>query len=450
MEFDLKPTNRSLLRRLNLGLLFLSVLNLSVAFQSVARAEEMISDSPESASLIAAPGEPSLEFCSEWNPEFSYRGYRCCSTQVSRTYASTKRARRFVKNACAPDRIKWSFCDEMTPDQKNYIEDVKSGRIKDILEHIDLSMGRKGNQSFCSAGNGFLAFGRPLLPTSENRLEFRNLPRCANFGTDPLIGMMEWTGREVKREYFEKEFSDIRLVIGDLSAPRGGCMAGRRGRRAHKSHTGGQDIDLAFFNPRLGHHPEERFTRTFYVASNWWFLKKIFSNPYACVKAVFVDKKHLAKLGRYAKEDPEWEKLKPFIRHVKGHRDHFHIRVGDGPGVPGCKMDPNLEEDEDFADFSENPTLDAEKDDEKEDETSEEGALPTSEGGLNGALKTPLEGAFPVLASPAGKGTDQVLLAKTRLDKTMDHKQEPMVSMQYEEKTKKRHRRPASRKKSRK
>ncbi len=445
MEFDFKSISRSTLRRLKSGLLLfiLSVLS------SSARADEMLPDSPESESLMAAPGEPSLDFCSEWNPEFAYRGYRCCSNEVSRSYASTRRARRFVKNACAPDRIKWTFCDEMTHDQKNYIEDVKSGRIKDILGHIDLSMGRKGNQSFCSASNGFLAYGRPLLPTDDNRLEFRNLPRCANFGTDPLIGMMEWTGREVKREYFEKEFSDIRLVIGDLSAPRGGCIAGRRGRRAHKSHTGGQDIDLAHFNPRLGHQPEERFTRTFYVASNWWFLKKIFSNPYACVKVVFLDKKNIAKLNRYAKDDPEWEKLKPFVRHVKGHRDHFHIRVGDGPGVPGCKVDPNLEEDEDIADFSENPTLDGEKENEKEDETSEEGALPSSEAGPHGALKSPLDGAFPSLASAAGAGSDQVLLAKTRLDKRMDHKQEPMISMQYEEKTKKRHRRPASSKKRR-
>jgi murein endopeptidase len=447
VEFDFKSTSRSTLRRLKSGLFILIVINLGANFTHSALAEEMIPDSPESAPLMAAPGEPSLDFCSEWNPEFAYRGYRCCSTQVSRTYASTKRARRFVKNSCAPDRIKWTFCDEMTPNQKDYIEDVKSGRIKDVLENIDLSMGRKGNQSFCSTGNGFLVYGRPLLPTEDNRLEFRNLPRCANFGTDPLIGMMEWAGREVKREYFEKEFSDIRLVIGDLSAPRGGCIAGRRGRRAHKSHTGGQDIDLAYFNPRLGHHPEERFTRTFYVASNWWFLKKVFANPYACVKVIFVDKKNIAKLARYAKDDPEWEKLKPFIRHVRGHRDHFHIRVGEGPGVPGCRVDPNLEEDEDIADFSEVPTLESEKDSEKDDETSEEGALPSSEGAQHGASKAPLDGAFAVLASAPGAGTDQVLLAKTRLDKRMDHKLEPMVSMQYEEKTKKRRRRPASHKK---
>lgn len=448
MEFDLKSISRSSLRRLSFLFLISSFSFLSGSTSAHSDwSDELLPDSPESASLMAAPGEPSLEFCSEWNPEFAYRGYRCCSNQVSRSYASTKRARRFVKNSCAPDRIKWTFCDEMTQGQKNYIEDVKSGRIKDVLADIDLSMGRKGNQTFCSTSNGFLAYGRPLLPTSDNRLEFRNLARCANFGTDPLVGMMEWLGREVKREYFEKEFSDIRLVIGDLSAPRGGCIAGRRGRRAHKSHTGGQDIDLAYFNPRLGHQPEERFTRTFYVASNWWFLKKVFSNPYSCVKVVFVDKKNIAKMGRYAKGDPEWERLKPFIRHIKGHRDHFHFRVGDGPGVPGCKVDPNLEDDEEYADYSESPTLGAEKEIDQDDESSEEGALPSSENLSPRAQKDPVEGSFPVLASAAGKGGDQVLLAETRLDKRMDHKQEPMISMQYEEKPRKRsRRRPASRK----
>lgn len=414
----------------SLRALFLT-LGLFATVSSAPAAEwdgELLPNYPESEFLPAAPGEPSVDFCSRWNPEFAYRGYRCCSDHVSRAYASTsKRSRRARKNACAPDRMKWSFCDEMTEDQRHYIDDVKSGRIPDILAHIDQTMGRKGNQAFCGAGNGFLAFGRPLLPTEENRLEFRNLPRCANFGTDPLIGMMEWLGREVKREYFEPEFSKIRLVIGDLSAPRGGCMAGRFGRRAHKSHTGGEDIDLAFFNPRAGHPPEERFTRNFYVASNWWFIKKAFKNPYACVKVMFIDKAHIAKLGRYAKDDPEWEKLRPFIRHVRGHRDHYHIRVGSGPGVPGCQVDPNLEEDEDISDFSEAPTLEAAP--EKEPETDEEGALPSGDRQPNSTTSS---------TSAAAPASPTVAAAGVRLASTLAtaHKQEPMITAQYEVKPK--------------
>jgi murein endopeptidase len=234
----------------------------------------------------------------------------------------------------------------MTDAQRDYIAAVKAGKI-DAFESIRDSVGSKGGQSFCGPSNGFLVEGRPLVPTPENRIELRNEARCTNFGTDPLIGAMEWMGREIKHEFHEPEFDQARLIIGDISAPRGGCVAGRGGRRAHKSHTGGVDIDVAYFNPRAGHAPEEHFTRTFYVASNWWLLKKMFKNPFVCIKVVFVDRSHIRALDRYAKNDPEWTKLKKFIRHIRGHRDHFHFRVGSGPGVPGCASDPALEEDED-------------------------------------------------------------------------------------------------------
>jgi len=318
---------------------------------------------PLSEYLPAAPGEPPVDFCSEWNPEFGYRGYRCCSNSVTRTFASVGRRGRRRMNSCAPNRNKSLFCDEQTGPQKEYVANVKEGKI-DALENIAKSMGSKGGQAFCGPSNGFLVEGRPLVPTELNRISIRNEARCSNYGTDPMVGAMEWMGREIKREYHEPEFDQSRLIVGDISAPRGGCVSGRAGRRAHKSHTGGVDIDFAYFNPRAGHPPEEHFTKTFYVASNWWMLKKLFKNPFACVKIIFVDKTHIRALEHYAQADPEWSKVRKFIRHVRGHRDHFHMRIGSGPGVPGCASDPNLEEDEDQGDEGEgnvlanNPMLD--------------------------------------------------------------------------------------------
>jgi murein endopeptidase len=65
-------------------------------------------------------------------------------------------------------------------------------------------------------------------------------------------------------------------------------------------------------------------------------VKQIFHNPYACIKVIFFDRKQTNKLARAAIGDPEWSKLRRFIQHVPGHRDHFHVRIGDGPGEPGC------------------------------------------------------------------------------------------------------------------
>ncbi len=404
-------------------LLFGLVSSFSFANASGAPFSEFTPDSPESEFLPAVAGEPSVDFCSEWNPEFGYRGFRCCSNGVvSRNVATAKRGRgRRAVSSCAPDRKKWTFCDEMTTPQKDYVTAVKAGRI-DALENILKTMGSRGGQAFCSAGNGFLVEGRPLVPTPLNRIELRNEARCANFGTDPLIGAMEWAGREVKKEFHEPEFQQARLIIGDIAAPRGGCISGRGGRRAHKSHTSGVDIDLAFFNPRSGHDPEERFTRNFYVASNWWVLKKFFKNPVACTKIVFLDKAHIRALERYAKDDPEWPTLKRYIRHVKGHRDHFHIRFGNGPGPAGCSGNPDLEEDEDMVDESAEGFL------VKEDAADEEG---------DGTSLTAASDETPTLDAKTS-GTDAMRTLASGVVVTEStlppHKQEPAITLKFAEK----------------
>lgn len=390
--------------------------------------------SPSSEFLPAVAGEPPVDFCAQWNPEFGYRGYRCCSNQVSRNIATTKKSRRHG-NSCAPDRIKWTFCDEMTTPQREYIANVKSGKV-DPLESIQKNMGSRGGQSFCSVSNGFLVEGRPILASANNRIEIRNEARCSNFGTDGLAGAMEWVGREIKKEFHEPEFDKARLIMGDASAPRGACIAGRHGRRAHKSHTSGVDIDVTFFNPRAGYAPEERFTNTFYVASNWWFLKKVFKNPFACVKIVFTDHKKIAMLARYAKDDPDWAKYRHFIRHTRGHKDHFHIRVGSGPGEPGCMSDPNLEEDEDGGEELEGQL--AQNAEENGDGgrsiasiVDELGADKALDAGAQAADEA--DGAIPPTgvvggAKPTAAG---VQLAQATLP---PHKLEPAISMKFQEK----------------
>ncbi len=437
----------------------------SFAVASEAVDAEFTPADPTSEFLPAAQGEPPIDFCSEWNPEFGYRGYRCCSNgAVSRGLAAAPRGRRGrrVANGCAPNRKKSTFCDEMTGPQREYIAGVKAGRI-DVLENIQKSIGSHGGQAFCSAGNGFLVEGRPLVPTENNRIELRNEARCANFGTDPLVGALEWAGREVKREYHEPEFKEARLIIGDIAAPRGGCISGRGGRRAHKSHTSGVDIDLAYFNPRASHQPEERFTRTFYVASNWWFLKKLFKNPVSCVKIIFVDRGHIRELERYAKDDPEWPKLKRFVRHVRGHRDHFHIRFGSGPGAPGCSGNPDLEEDEDQSDEAAEGFMVKEDSASENSETyaAEEGtdavdpsaarsvastAVPAAQistlrnpaATVEGPSLTAVASETPVVDSKTAGNeamktlASGVVIAQTTLP---PHKQEPTITLKYAEKS---------------
>lgn len=241
----------------------------------------------------------------------------------------------------------------MTEEQRGYPQKLSAlGKDADVLALISSEFGKNGDQAFCSPNNGFLAFGRRLVPSDQNRIWLRSPDRCTEFGTDGMIGMLEWMGRQVAHEYSDPRYSGTHLVVGDVSAPRGGCLAGPSGKRGHKSHTNGQDVDLGFLVASAGRESPLNFHQQFDPKTNWWLAKQILKNPYACVKVVFLDKRLIPKLGKgaYASGDGElWEKYRRFFRHMPGHKNHFHVRVGDWPGDPGCVPDatPELETEED-------------------------------------------------------------------------------------------------------
>ncbi|HLD99573.1 MAG TPA: penicillin-insensitive murein endopeptidase [Bdellovibrionota bacterium] len=280
---------------------------------------------------------PTLDFCAEWNPEFPYNGHHCCGTP------KFKRRRRVDR--CSWQRRKTSYCGEMTTEQREYADNVASGKLNDVLAYISDQVLRGEEQSYCSVNNGFLARGRKIVPTSSNRIRLRAPFRCVDFGTDAMIGMLEWVGRQVGGQYSAPEYAGVRLIVGDISAPKGGCLPGRVGRRGHASHTTGQDVDLGFLMTRPYKDSIVSFHRQFDPVANWWLAKQLFKNPYACVKVAFLDRSHIRKLAKVARGDPDWEKFGRFIRHVKSHRNHWHVRIGEGPGQPGCTNDahPELE-----------------------------------------------------------------------------------------------------------
>jgi murein endopeptidase len=277
-------------------------------------------------------------FCEEWNPDYKFKGKQCCGP------VAWKYRRRGIK--CDPSRSKRSFCGEATPEQLAYIDILTRDPSIDVLELIDEAKDKPLQQAYCNYADGFLAWGRPLLPNPRNRIVLRRPDRCVNFGTDAMVAMIEWLGRDLAKRH---ENQNTQLLVGDISAPRGGCLSGRGGRRGHKSHTQGRDVDLGFIFAqgvdKAGRQPGN-FQKKFEPEANWEFLKRVFENPYACVKVVFLDRRHISKLAKHATklDDPAWMKYRRFLQHARGHQNHYHIRIGDQPGAPGCQGRP---EDED-------------------------------------------------------------------------------------------------------
>jgi hypothetical protein len=295
-----------------------------------------LSASPEAA-VCGPTSEPiadeegrTLRFCAKWNPEFRATGNLCCHDP----FVKARRGRKL--RACAPERAKASFCGEMTQEQREYERLATRGELGDVLEYLKQKAGLSGRQDQCGPNNGFLAYGRPIVSTPTNRIMLRNPSRCIHFGTDEMAMMVEWLGRKVAEQYSGPEYSGVRVIVGDISTPRGGCIPGRRGRRGHSSHTSGTDMDLGFLNADRGKSSPVKMSNRFDAGANWWFLRNVLQNPFACVKRVFLDRRLIRAISRSAGTDPVWKQAATFIQHAKFHKNHFHVRLGDRPGAPGC------------------------------------------------------------------------------------------------------------------
>ena len=264
-------------------------------------------DVPSSSYLQDSSEGLGLDFCMQWNPEFAQGGFRCCAEPMVMTPSRRGHYLRPKLRQCSPARLKGRFCSEMTEEQKEYTDLASRGALGDLLVYLENQL-KSGTPSIshCGPNNGFLVRGRPVIGTPENRIVIRAPERCTQFGSDRMALMLEWLGHQIATQYPPAEYPTTHLIIGDISAPKGGCLAGSRGKRGHASHTNGKDADIAFLWGDARRAAPEGFHQNFQPASNWWMIKKLFENPYVCVQKIFVDKKWIKKLAKQAGSDPTW------------------------------------------------------------------------------------------------------------------------------------------------
>lgn len=281
---------------------------------------------------IAAPAFTlTHEFCALWNPEYAFRQHRCCAPTNFRGHRRPR--------GCARGRRGTALCTEQTEAQRL----MKGGEHLETLDHHwreKRELVTFGSpQSICTADNGFLAHGVPLVTTADNRVLMNNPGRCAHFGTSGLVLMLHRLGKAVDRRFgADPRFDGVRMVIGDLSAPRGGCLATRRG--SHSGHTSGLDADVAFLVAQPGIEAGRVFPRQMDYKLNWWFLRTMAEESPVCIHYVFLDRRHIRGLAKAAGDDPLWPKFRAAFKHIPGHRNHYHFRVGLEPRTEGeflCK-----------------------------------------------------------------------------------------------------------------
>jgi len=162
------------------------------------------------------------------------------------------------------------------------------------------------------------------VPFPEGSLwAVRNPPE--SWGTDEAIGYVVTAIESVEARYP----GSPRLVIGDLSNPKGGCL------NRHRSHQTGRDADIGFYY-RRGE------VDTFFAARKkdldlprtWALVRALVTET--DVDRVFVDRSIISVLYAHALEEGEdrgWlddvfgrSGDKGLIQHERRHRDHFHVR----------------------------------------------------------------------------------------------------------------------------
>jgi penicillin-insensitive murein endopeptidase len=145
------------------------------------------------------------------------------------------------------------------------------------------------------------------------------------WATDETIGFIVTAIEAVEARYP----GSPRLVIGDLSHPRGGRID------RHRSHQAGRDADIGFYY-RRGEADTFRAARPKDIdaARSWAFVRALVTET--DVERIFIDRSLIRVLYDQALaegEDRAWladifgrTTDKGIIQHVKKHKDHLHAR----------------------------------------------------------------------------------------------------------------------------
>lgn len=162
--------------------------------------------------------------------------------------------------------------------------------------------------------------------------------RGLRYGTDELVSVIVYVGRELERQR-----AGAVLSVADLSLLRGGPSPW------HRSHQTGRDVDLLFLtrdaagNPiaadvmrRFGADGAARGAERIYFddEANWLLIKALLDNPIAEVQYAFISddlKQRVLDHAIAQGESAELVQRAAWILHQPGdslpHDDHMHVRI---------------------------------------------------------------------------------------------------------------------------
>lgn len=165
--------------------------------------------------------------------------------------------------------------------------------------------------------------------------------RKKHFATYEMAEMITRVGEQLNRQYTKK------LYVSNISAINGGKL------RPHASHQNGLDVDLGYpsdvatlkFPLVVRMSTGEYFSKNYSIEKTFNLFKYMFSQKDILVDRIFVDAKIKKALCDFAIAKNEFQtEAKDVVRsmfqnlqHVRGHGDHFHLRIKCSKYDPGCR-----------------------------------------------------------------------------------------------------------------
>ena len=153
----------------------------------------------------------------------------------------------------------------------------------------------------------------------------------SGFGTDETVALVQWALAEVVGIYP----NTTPVIIGALSKPGGGPLP------RHRSHQSGRDIDIGYYasDNRALPHFRDMSSDNIDIDKTWALIGALLHS--GRVHMIFMDYNLQALLYQYLHDEgtaertlrrifqyPAGRNLRTgIIRHARGHRDHFHVRL---------------------------------------------------------------------------------------------------------------------------
>ena len=243
--------------------------------------------------------------------------------------ASKKRGSRSGKVEKVTYKVKRG--DNLTKIARKFNTDVKTLRKLNRMKPGGLKAGKAIVVRISKAGSGprRLQEGVSLPESGPGYIAPR---RDRTWGTRGTVEHIQEAAAAVARQYP----GTVPVFIGDVSFHNGGFMP------PHKSHRGGRDVDVGYFakNNEAMTYFVGMTPKTLDAEKTWAYFDALLSTGH--LSAIYVDRwlhKPLREAALKMGYDEETvQRLfetrgygdgasrKAVIRHIRGHRDHFHVR----------------------------------------------------------------------------------------------------------------------------